>query len=169
MLPNQGSLQPLFDQPLARPGTVSTLVCSAAAIWLSLQPTPSSEASAFNRMRAFQQLLRRMFPAMDKGDELLSLLLFEECHDVFLYYALFAGHAPATSLATGTSIQRTRAKSMTVTTSRGAIDNHRDELQAILNHLEEVPSACFHCSVKHCYHHKSLLLCLSKPGWEDPG
>src|ERR1700680_1231632 len=33
--------------------TVSTLVSSAAAIWLSLQPSPPSEASAFNRIRAF--------------------------------------------------------------------------------------------------------------------
>src|ERR1700693_1443873 len=33
--------------------TVSTLVSSAAAIWLSLQLSPPSEASAFNRIRAF--------------------------------------------------------------------------------------------------------------------
>src|SRR5438105_3122530 len=33
--------------------TVSTLLSSAAAIWLSLQPSPPSEASAFNRIRAF--------------------------------------------------------------------------------------------------------------------
>src|SRR6202171_1351293 len=33
--------------------TVSTLVSSAAAIWLSLQPSPPSEASAFSRIRAF--------------------------------------------------------------------------------------------------------------------
>src|SRR6476619_1147305 len=32
---------------------VSTLVSSAAAIWLSLQASPVSEASAFSRMRAF--------------------------------------------------------------------------------------------------------------------
>jgi hypothetical protein len=32
--------------------TVLTLVSSAAAIWLSLQPSPASEASALSRMRA---------------------------------------------------------------------------------------------------------------------
>src|SRR5712691_2388815 len=53
MLANQGGLEPFFDQPLARPRTVSTLVSSAAAIWLALPPSPPSEASAFNRIRAF--------------------------------------------------------------------------------------------------------------------
>src|ERR1017187_4468932 len=33
--------------------TVSMLVSRAAAIWLSLHPSPASEASAFNRIRAF--------------------------------------------------------------------------------------------------------------------
>src|ERR1700731_4677449 len=52
MLANQGGLEPFFDQPLARPRDCA-LLSSAAAIWLSLQPSPPSEESAFNRIRAF--------------------------------------------------------------------------------------------------------------------
>src|SRR5205814_1333173 len=56
-----------------------------------------------------------MFPALDKRGELFSLLI-AECHDVLLHCVLFAGHESAPSLVTGTSIQRTHAKSMTETT-----------------------------------------------------
>src|SRR5436190_23628529 len=56
-----------------------------------------------------------MFPALDKRGELFSLLI-AECHDVLLNCVLFAGHESAPSLVTGTSIQRTRAESMTDTT-----------------------------------------------------
>jgi len=42
--------------------TVSTLVSSAAAIWLSLQPAPPSEASAFSKMRAFSSFCAGCFP-----------------------------------------------------------------------------------------------------------
>src|SRR5712691_3381957 len=42
--------------------TVATLVSSAAAISLSLQPSPPSEASAFNRMRAFSSFCAGCFP-----------------------------------------------------------------------------------------------------------
>src|SRR3954468_13840421 len=56
-----------------------------------------------------------MLPALDKRGELFSLLI-AECHDVLLHCVLFAGHESAPSLVTGTSIQRTRAESMTDTT-----------------------------------------------------
>src|SRR5271167_4663113 len=42
--------------------TVSTLVSSAAAISLSLQHAPASDASAFNRMRAFSTCRAARFP-----------------------------------------------------------------------------------------------------------
>src|ERR1700756_5050572 len=42
--------------------TVATLVSSAAAISLSLQPSPPSEVSAFNRMRAFSSFCAGCFP-----------------------------------------------------------------------------------------------------------
>src|SRR5215208_3791845 len=57
-----------------------------------------------------------MLPALNKRGELVSLLI-AECHDVLLHCVLFAGHESAPSLVTGTSSQRTRAKSMTETTS----------------------------------------------------
>src|SRR5271165_1966119 len=43
--------------------TVSTLVSRAAAIWLSLHPSPASEASAFNRMRALVSSRAGCLPA----------------------------------------------------------------------------------------------------------
>src|ERR1700746_1611305 len=112
MLANQGSLQPLFDQPLARPGD---------RIDTGLQRRRNlAVAPAFTILRGvgfagLQQLSRRMFPALDKDGELLSLRI-AEYHDVFLYCTLFADHAPAPSVMTGTSIQRTGAESMTETT-----------------------------------------------------
>ena len=42
--------------------TVVTLVSKAAAIWLSLHPSPGSEASAFSRMRAFTNWRARCLP-----------------------------------------------------------------------------------------------------------
>jgi len=53
---------------------------------------------------------------MDKGIELLSLRI-AECHNVFLYCALFAAHVAAPSVVTRTSIQTTLAESMTEATS----------------------------------------------------
>src|SRR5271157_4868102 len=43
--------------------TVSVLVSRAAAIWLSLHPSPASEASAFNRMRALVSSRAGCLPA----------------------------------------------------------------------------------------------------------
>ncbi len=71
----------------------------------------------FQQNAGLQQLLCRMFPAMDKGVELLPLRI-AECHNVFLYCALFAAHVSAPSLVTRTSIQRTLTKSMTEATSQ---------------------------------------------------
>src|SRR5205814_3573848 len=67
-----------------------------------------------------------MLPALDKRGELFSLLI-AECHDVLLNCVLFAGHESAPSLVTGTSIQRTRAESMTDTT-RHCRDQDRQPL-----------------------------------------
>ena len=72
----------------------------------------------FQQNAGLQQLLCRMFSAMDKGVELLSLRI-AECHNVFLYCALFAAHESAPSVVTRTSIQRTRTESMTEATSLG--------------------------------------------------
>ena len=70
----------------------------------------------FQQNAGLQQLLCRMFPAMDKGVELLSLRIVE-CHNVFLDCAFFAAHVSAPSLVTRTSIQRTLTESMTTATS----------------------------------------------------
>src|ERR1700746_2663373 len=115
MLANQGSLQPLFDQPLARPrdridtGLQRRRNLAVAPAFTILRGV------GFQQDAGLQQLSRRMFPALDKDGELLSLRI-AEYHDVFLYCALFADHAPAPSVMTGTSIQRTGAESMTETT-----------------------------------------------------
>ena len=52
MLADQDRGEALFHQLLAGPATVSTLVSSAPAIWLSLHPSPALDVSAFNRIRA---------------------------------------------------------------------------------------------------------------------
>src|SRR4029077_2934465 len=75
----------------------------------------------FQQNAGLQQLLCRMFPAMDKGVELLPLRI-AECHNVFLYCALFAAHVSAPSLVTRTSIQSTLTKSMTEATRLTELD-----------------------------------------------
>src|SRR5690349_6109612 len=115
MLANQGRLQTFFDQPLARPG-------DRIDTGLQRRRNPAV-APAFTTLRGvgfqqdagLQQLSRRMFPALDKPGELLSLCI-AECHNVFLYCALFLDHAPAPSVVAGTSIQKAGAESMTRTT-----------------------------------------------------
>jgi hypothetical protein len=95
--------------------TVSTLVSSAAA--LAVAPARATlRGVSFQQDAGLQQLLGRMFPAMDKGGELLSFLI-AECHDVLLYRDLFSGHEPAPSLVTEASSQKINAESMTDTTS----------------------------------------------------
>src|SRR2546430_9453871 len=57
-----------------------------------------------------------MVSAMDKGSEMLSLLI-AQCHYVFLYRDLFPGHQSAPSAATEPSNQTNTAESMTGATS----------------------------------------------------
>src|SRR5580700_8650839 len=64
-----------------------------------------------------QQLLCWMVSAMDKGGEMLSLLI-AQCHYVFLYRDLFPGYQSAPSAATEPSSQTNTAESMTGTTRR---------------------------------------------------
>ena len=115
MLANQGRLQPFFDQPLARPGNRSDTGLKRRCN-LAVAPAFTTVRSiGFQQNAGLQQLLCRMFPAMDKGVELLSLRI-AECHNVFLYCALFAAHESPPSVLTQTSIQRTRTESMTEAT-----------------------------------------------------
>src|ERR1700756_2497285 len=117
MLAKQGGLKPVFDQPLARPGDrVDTGLQRRRDLAIAPARTTLRGVS-FQQDAGLQQLLCRMFPAMDKGSELLSFLI-AECHDVLLYRDLFSGHEPAPSLVTGASRQKIDAESMTDTTSQ---------------------------------------------------
>src|SRR4029077_20161657 len=125
MLANQGCLQPFFDQPLARPGNRggTGLQCRCN---LAVAPAFTTvRGIGFQQNAGLQQLLGRMFPAMDKLIELLSLRI-AECHNVFLYCALFAAHVSAPSVVTRTSIQRTLTESMTEATSFDCGQIHGD-------------------------------------------
>src|SRR6201996_4857137 len=116
MLAKQGGLKPVFDQPLARPGDrVDTGLQRRRD--LAIAPARTTlRGVCFQQDAGLQQLLCRMFPAMDKGGELLSFLI-AECHDVLLYCDLFSGHEPAPSLVVEASGQKIGAESMTDTTS----------------------------------------------------
>src|SRR6202521_2100375 len=116
MLANQGGLEPFFDQPLARPrDRVDTaLQCRRD---LAVAPAlPTVRGVGFQQDPGLQQLLCWMVSAMDKGGEMLSLLI-AQCHYVFLYRDLFPGHQSAPSAATEPSNQTNTADSMTGATS----------------------------------------------------
>src|ERR1700751_5697276 len=116
MLAKQGGLKPVFDQPLARPGDrVDTGLQRRRDLAIAPARTTLRGVS-FQQDAGLQQLLCRMFPAMDKGSELLSFLI-AECHDVLLYRDLFSGHEPAPSLVTEASRQKTDVESMTDTST----------------------------------------------------
>src|SRR5258707_3200440 len=115
MLANQGRLQPFFDQPLARPGDRGDTGLKRRCNLAVAPAFTTVRGIGFQQNAGLQQLLCRMFPAMDKLIELLSLRI-AECHDVFLYCALFAAHVSAPSVVTRTSIQRTLTESMTEAT-----------------------------------------------------
>src|ERR1700757_432263 len=122
MLAKQGGLKPVFDQPLARPGDrVDTGLQSRRDLAVAPARTTLRGVS-FQQDAGLQQLLCRMFPAMDKGGELLSFLI-AECHDVLLYRDLFSGHEPAPSLVTEASRQKIDVESMTDTTSMYWVEN----------------------------------------------
>src|SRR3984893_9489323 len=116
MLANQGGLEPFFDQPLARPrDRVDTALQGRRD--LAVAPALTTlRGVGFQQDPGLQQLLCWMVSAMDKGGEMLSLLI-AQCHYVFLYRDLFPGHQSAPSAATEPSNQTNTADSMTGATS----------------------------------------------------
>src|SRR5580704_880262 len=118
MLANQGGLEPFFDQPLTRPrDRVDTGLQRRRD--LAVAPALTTvRGVGFQQDSGLQQLLCWMVSAMDKGGEMLSLLI-AQCHYVFLYRDLFPGHQSAPSAATEPSSQTNTAESMTGTTSKG--------------------------------------------------
>src|ERR1700680_2549345 len=112
MLANQGGLEPFFDQPLARPrDRVDTALQGRRD--LAVAPALTTlRGVGFQQDPGLQQLLCWMVSAMDKGGEMLSLLI-AQCHYVFLYRDLFPGHQSAPSAATEPSSQTNTAESMT--------------------------------------------------------
>src|SRR5438105_11174566 len=116
MLANQGGLEPFFDQPLARPrDRVDTAPQRRRDLAVALALT-TVRGVGFQQDPGLQQLLCWMVSAMDKGGEMLSLLI-AQCHYVFLYRDLFPGHQSAPSAATEPSSQTNAAESMTEATS----------------------------------------------------
>src|SRR5438105_1047157 len=116
MLANQGGLEPFFDQPLARPrDRVDTALQRRRD--LAVAPALTTlRGVGFQQDPGLQQLLCWMVSAMDKGGEMLSLII-AQCHYVFLYRDLFPGHQSAPSAATEPSSQTNAAESMTEATS----------------------------------------------------
>src|SRR5207302_6510418 len=123
MLANQGGLDPFFDQPLARPrDRVDTALPRRRD--LAVAPALTTvRGVGFQQDPGLQQLLCWMVSAMDKGGEMLSLLI-AQCHYVFLYRDLFPGHQSAPSAATEPSSQTNAAESMTEAT-RGKLKSER--------------------------------------------
>src|SRR6267378_4299208 len=121
MLANQGGLEPFFDQPLARPrDRVDTGLQRRRD--LAVAPALTTvRGVGFQQDPGLQQLLCWMVSAMDKGGEMLSLLI-AQCHYVFLYRDLLSGHQSAPSAATEPSNQTNTAESMTGATSFDRID-----------------------------------------------
>ena len=60
-------------------------------IRLSLHPSPASETSAFNKIRAFSQPLRRALSFPDQRLKLLAFLAAQP-HNIFLYRNLLRSH-----------------------------------------------------------------------------
>src|SRR5712671_5545778 len=75
MLANQGGLEPFFDQPLARPrDRVDTALQRRRD--LAVAPALTTvRGVGFQQDPGLQQLLCWMVSAMDKGGEMLSLLI----------------------------------------------------------------------------------------------
>src|SRR6267143_475090 len=126
MLANQGGLEPFFDQPLARPrDRVDTALQRRRD--LAVAPALTTvRGVGFQQDPGLQQLLCWMVSAMDKGGEMLSLLI-AQCHYVFLYRDLFPGHQSAPSAATEPSNQTNTAESMTGATSNANRESRRRE------------------------------------------
>src|SRR3981189_3255828 len=116
MLANQGGLEPFFDQPLAHPGDRVDTALQRRRDLAVAPALPTVRGVGFQQDPGLQQLLCWMVSAMDKGGEMLSLLI-AQCHYVFLYRDLFPGHQSAPSAATEPSNQTNTAQSMTGATS----------------------------------------------------
>ena len=63
---------------------MEALVSSASMILLSLQPSPASETSAFNKIRAFSSRCAGLFPFRISAFKLLAFLRAQP-HNIFLY------------------------------------------------------------------------------------
>ena len=63
MLVGQDGLEPFLHQLLAGPGNRVDAGIQSVAIWPSLHPSPASDASAFNSMRAFASWRAPRLPA----------------------------------------------------------------------------------------------------------
>src|SRR5205085_8047586 len=128
MLANQGGLEPFFDQPLARPrDRVDTALQRRRD--LAVAPALTTvRGVGFQQDPGLQQLLCWMVSAMDKGGEMLSLLI-AQCHYIFLYRDLFPGHQSAPSAATEPSSQTNAAESMTEATSGRRCRRHAPRLR----------------------------------------
>ena len=84
-------LEPFLDELAPGRSTVAMLVSSAAAIRLSLQPSPASDTSAFKRMRAFVSNWAERLPLRINSSSSIAFLRVEPDH-VFLDGNLFPGH-----------------------------------------------------------------------------
>src|SRR5438270_3282673 len=140
MLANQGGLEPFFDQPLARPrDRVDTALQRRRD--LAVAPALTTvRGVGFQQDPGLQQLLCWMVSAMDKGGEMLSLLI-AQCHYVFLYRDLFSGHQSAPSAATEPSNQTNTAESMTGATSVAESDMAFSSCRVISHQFEPQMSA----------------------------
>src|SRR5437588_7965324 len=140
MLANQGGLDPFFDQPLARPrDRVDTALQRRRD--LAVAPALTTvRGVGFQQDPGLQQLLCWMVSAMDKGGEMLSLLI-AQCHYVFLYRDLFPGHQSAPSAATEPSSQTNAAESMTEATRRhDHMVGNREDTAATIQQPSRAPA-----------------------------
>src|ERR1700730_11487435 len=111
MLANQGGLEPFFDQPLARPrDRVDTALQGRRD--LAVAPALTTvRGVGFQQDPGLQQLLCWMVSAVDKGGEMLSLLI-AQCHYVFLPRSVSWPSIRSVS-SDGPSSQTNAAESMT--------------------------------------------------------
>src|SRR3984893_3402106 len=112
MLANEGGLHALFDHALARPADRVDPALQRRRDLAVAPALTTVRGVGFQQDPGLQQLLCWMVSAMDKGGEMLSLLI-AQCHYVFLYRDLFPGHQSAPSSATEPSSQTNNAESMT--------------------------------------------------------
>jgi len=96
--------------------TVTGLVCNPTAIWLSVNASPASEASAFSRMRARSNLRAECLPVRISASSSLALLGAQR-DDIPLDRSLSRRHRIDPRSTDGSAIRRNRSLSMTRGTS----------------------------------------------------